>query len=145
MDHDTQQINRFALAHIELGDRYQGAQLNRILTKHFGLTLMLELFQRLINGEKLVVLDTSILFESRVLPKLCDPIIVVYISDQVKQIKRMADRDPIYRDSKKALKKIDSQMSQSERLERADIKISNDGNQNELKDRILNAIKNEGL
>jgi len=85
----------------------------------------------IITGEMLVF-DIPLLFETK-MEDLCDKVIVVYVDIET-QIKRVMERDGSKRET--AINIIKNQMPLSEKLERADIKIKNDGTIEELEKKI---------
>lgn len=143
IDHQTGQINRQALGQIVFGDRNQRIKLNKIVHKYLAFALMKEVFRHIKNRERVVVLDAPLLFESKILPIFCEPIMVIYISDQEEQINRIMHRDHCTRIE--ALNKINSQMRLIDKVRLADIKIANDGTQDELRANVMTAVVNEGL
>lgn len=79
-----------------------------------------------------IIFDVPLLFESGI-DKLCDKIIVV-ISNYEIQVQRIIERDKI--DRSLAEKIISSQMSNEEKIKRADIVIENNSSLDELKKEI---------
>lgn len=79
-----------------------------------------------------VVFDIPLLFEAK-MENLCDKIIVVYV-DRETQVKRVMERDGSSRESAENI--IENQMPLSEKLEKSDISIKNDGTIEELEKNI---------
>ncbi|RRD26132.1 dephospho-CoA kinase [Fusobacterium canifelinum] len=80
------------------------------------------------NTDEVIIFDVPLLFESGI-DKFCDKILVV-ISDYEIQLNRIIERDKIDRDL--ASKIIKSQISNEERIKKADIIIENNSNIEEL-------------
>ena len=80
----------------------------------------------------MIIFDVPLLFESG-LDKFCDKILVV-ISDYEIQLNRIVERDKI--DRELAAKIIKSQMSNEERIKKADIVIENNSNLEDLFEKV---------
>lgn len=52
---------------------------------------------RVRKGETKVILDAPLLFETRILEFICQPIILVYLKDKEMQIDRLVKRDKLTR------------------------------------------------
>lgn len=81
---------------------------------------------------KILIFDVPLLFESGI-DSLCDKILVV-ISDHKIQIERIIERDKI--DKTLATNIINSQITDKERIKKADIVIENNGSLEELYEKI---------
>lgn len=81
---------------------------------------------------KILIFDVPLLFESGI-DSLCDKILVV-ISDHKNQIERIIERDKI--DKTLATNIINSQITNKERIKKADIVIENNGSLEELYEKI---------
>ncbi|WP_319204202.1 dephospho-CoA kinase [uncultured Ilyobacter sp.] len=88
--------------------------------------------EKSMRTREVLVFDIPLLFEAK-MENLCDKVIVVYVDSET-QIKRVMERDGSKRET--ALNIIKNQMSLSEKLEKADIKIKNDGTIEELEKKI---------
>ena len=88
--------------------------------------------EKSMRTREVLVFDIPLLFEAK-MENLCDKVIVVYVDSET-QIKRVMERDGSKRET--ALNIIKNQMSLSEKLEKADIKIQNDGTIEELEKKI---------
>ena len=84
------------------------------------------------NIDEVIIFDVPLLFESGI-DKLCDKILVV-ISDYEIQLNRIVERDKIDRDL--ASKIIKSQISNEERIKKADIVIENNSSIEELFEKV---------
>ena len=80
------------------------------------------------NTDEIIIFDVPLLFESGI-DKFCDKILVV-ISDYEIQLNRIVERDKI--DRKLAEKIIKSQLSNEERIKKADVVIENNSNLEDL-------------
>lgn len=84
------------------------------------------------NIDEVIIFDVPLLFESGI-DKLCDKILVV-ISDYEIQLNRIVERDKIDKDL--ASKIIKSQISNEERIKKADIVIENNSSIEELFEKV---------
>lgn len=85
-------------------------------------------------GEKIVVLDVPLLFESG-MDVLCDETWVIALSPD-KQLKRLMERDNCTQSA--AMERINAQMPQAEKMQRATVVIEND----RTEEKFLNELKN---
>ena len=84
------------------------------------------------NTDKIIIFDVPLLFESGI-DKFCDKILVV-ISDYKIQLNRIVERDKIDRDL--AEKIIKSQLSNEERIKKADVVIENNSSLEDLFEKV---------
>jgi len=84
------------------------------------------------NTDKIIIFDVPLLFESGI-DKLCDKILVV-ISDYEIQLNRIVERDKI--DRELAEKIIKSQLSNEERIKKADVVIENNSSLEDLFEKV---------
>ena len=80
------------------------------------------------TADEIIIFDVPLLFESGI-DKFCDKILVV-ISDYKIQLNRIVERDKI--DRELAEKIIKSQLSNEERIKKADVVIENNSNLEDL-------------
>ena len=84
------------------------------------------------NTDEMIIFDVPLLFESG-LDKICDKILVV-ISDYEVQLDRIVERDKI--DRELASKIVKAQLSNEERIKKADIVIENNSNLEDLFEKV---------
>ena len=84
------------------------------------------------NTDEIIVFDVPLLFESGI-DKFCDKILVV-ISDYEIQLNRIVERDKI--DRELASKIIKSQLSNKERIKKADVVIENNSSLEDLFEKV---------
>ena len=84
------------------------------------------------NTDEIIVFDVPLLFESGI-DKFCDKILVV-ISDYEIQLNRIVERDKI--DRELASKIIKSQLSNEERIKKADVVIENNSSLEDLFEKV---------
>lgn len=132
-------IDRKKLKKIIFEDKKELAKLNSIIHpevyKFFEKTAK---EKRLENSEKIIIFDVPLLFESGI-DKLCDKILLIW-TNRERRIKRIMERDNI--ESSLAEKIIDSQMSDKEKIKKADIIIENNGSIDELYKKIERFCEN---
>ncbi len=108
------------LARIVFNDKEKLKLLNRI-THPYVIQAFTEQMKRLEKTERMVVLDIPLLFEAK-MEVYCDKIICVYV-DKETQIERLIERDGLTEEE--ALKRIESQMSLTEKCQKSDYVIDN--------------------
>ena len=84
------------------------------------------------NTDEIIIFDVPLLFESAI-DKFCDKILVV-ISDYEIQLNRIVERDKI--DRELAEKIIKSQLSNEERIKKADVVIENNSSLEDLFEKV---------
>ena len=84
------------------------------------------------NTNEMIIFDVPLLFESG-LDKICDKILVV-ISDYEVQLNRIVERDKI--DRELASKIVKAQLSNEERIKKADVVIENNSNLEDLFEKV---------
>ncbi|OEH91868.1 dephospho-CoA kinase [Bacillus solimangrovi] len=92
-------------------------------------------------GEKVVVMDIPLLFESK-LTYLVDKTIVVYVSTEV-QLERLMKRNQLSREEAQA--RINSQLSLEEKKIMADKFLDNNGTSLETNEQLLQILKQWGI
>lgn len=142
IDHQAGRINRKALFGQFFRSREQRASLIRMMKESMVFGIIRDLVTHIKNRERVVVLDAPVLFESKFLNLFCDPIMVVSATREV-QIKRIVYRDHITEEE--ASEKINGEMSLYEKIKGADIVITNDGTEDELREQVLSVIAKEGF
>ncbi len=89
------------------------------------------------QGEKVIVYDIPLLFESK-LEHMVNKIILVYVDKEI-QLNRLMNRDNITK--KEALSRIQSQMPIDEKISKADEVINNNGTREETKLQLISILK----
>ncbi|MDE5978244.1 MAG: dephospho-CoA kinase [Turicibacter sp.] len=123
------ELVREALAAIIFNDENKKAQLNQMIHPLVKNKMIEGIEEARQKGEKLIILDVPLLFESE-FESLTDCTLVVYVSQKT-QLKRLMKRDGI--EEAYALLKINSQMSLEKKRERADYLLINEGSIRELR------------
>ena len=126
-------INRRTLREIVFNDKQKLAKLNAITLKY----IAQETENQLAMQNDLVVLVVPLMFESG-FDKFCDFIVDVACSEE-ERINRLIKRDNITKDL--ALSMINSQMKDSERREKSDFVIENNGKISNLEKKVENLLK----
>lgn len=120
---EDRSLNRPKLGRIVFSDEEKRNQLNSIVHPAIRKRMLEKRDAYLKKGERCVVLDIPLLFESK-LEHFVDKIIVVYVDENV-QLKRLLDRNQLTKEE--ALQRIRSQMPVKDKLELADAAIDNNG------------------
>ncbi len=113
-------LDRAAIASIVFSDEEQLATLNEIMHKHIFHVLHGRLHELSAQGERFVVVEAPVLFESGLWQE-CD-LIVALLSERNEE--RIIDRDHL--SAKDARARLSAQMSEEELIERSDFVIRND-------------------
>lgn len=117
------QVDRAALGKLVFGNQAALAQLNTITAPVIRETIMAEMAAAKAHQEPLVILDLPLLYEQHY-ETVCDGVMVVYLPVE-KQLARLMARNQLSRED--ALKRINSQASLTEKRDRADFVIDNQG------------------
>ena len=133
-----QTIDRKKLGSIIFNDEEKRVLLNQIVHPAVRKKMIKEKERYLSNGEKTVILDIPLLFESK-LTKLVDRTLLVYVNSEV-QLERLMKRDNLSQED--ALARISSQMPLYEKINLADAIIDNNGTFEELEAQIHQLLTN---
>ncbi|MCI5724640.1 MULTISPECIES: dephospho-CoA kinase [Fusobacterium] len=136
LDESTNKIDRKKLKKAVFEDEKKLNILNSII--HPKVYSFFENIKIRSKKEEVIIFDVPLLFESG-MDKLCDKIVLVSSDDKIK-IARMIKRDMI--DEKLAEKIISVQMSDVEKIKKADIVIENNGSLEELFSKIERFCEN---
>ena len=122
-------VDRKKLKEIVFEDKEKLKQLNAIIHPK-----VIDFYKKLKekNTDEIIIFDVPLLFESGI-DKFCDKILVV-ISDYEIQINRIVERDKI--DRELASKIIKSQLSNEERIKKADVVIDNNSSLEDLFEKV---------
>ena len=126
---ENRNIDRKKLKEIVFEDKEKLKQLNAIIHPKV-IDFYKELKKQ--NTDEVIIFDVPLLFESGI-DKFCDKILVV-ISDYEIQLNRIVERDKIDRDL--AEKIIKSQLSNEERIKKADVVIENNSSLEDLFEKV---------
>ena len=132
---ENYKIKRKELREIVFSDKEKLNILNDLM--HPKITEEFEKIKKNSNENDIIIFDVPLLFEVG-MDKLCDKIIVVFISRE-EQIARIIKRDSVTKEL--AEKIINSQMGLEEKLKRSQIHIDNNGSLEELKEKIEKVYK----
>ena len=122
-------VDRKKLKEIVFEDKEKLKQLNAIIHPK-----VIDFYKKLKekNTDEIIIFDVPLLFESGI-EKFCDKILVV-ISDYEIQLNRIVERDKI--DRELASKIIKSQLSNKERIKKADVVIENNSSLEDLFEKV---------
>ncbi|PHI13054.1 dephospho-CoA kinase [Fusobacterium polymorphum] len=126
---ENRNIDRKKLKEIVFEDKEKLKQLNAIIHPK-----VIDFYKKLKekNTDEIIIFDVPLLFESGI-EKFCDKILVV-ISDYEIQLNRIVERDKI--DRELASKIIKSQLSNKERIKKADVVIENNSSLEDLFEKV---------
>lgn len=125
-------LDRKALGEIVFNNDEKRKQLNEIVHPAVRSEMVRKRDQYLMQGDKAVVLDIPLLFESQ-LTDYVDKTLVVAVEEDV-QLKRLMERDGSTKEE--ALSRIRSQISITEKSRMADEVIDNNGSKKETYDQL---------
>ncbi|TMN21144.1 dephospho-CoA kinase [Lentibacillus cibarius] len=120
---DDKTIDRKKLGDIVFADEKKRKQLNSVVHPAVRERMLKKRDAKAASGEKCVVLDIPLLFESK-LTHLVDKTVVVYVDEEV-QLERLMNRDGY--SEKEAYQRIHAQMPVKEKAALADAVINNNG------------------
>ena len=133
----TGELNRPALAKIVFNNKEALKKLDDLLQPLIHDKILARAIALKKQGLPLVVLDVPLLFEQHY-DEDCDYVVVVY-TDQQTQLKRLMTRDHCSEQAARA--RIAAQFPLADKIEQADFKINNNGNQVELQKQVASLIK----
>jgi dephospho-CoA kinase len=119
-----QTINRDKLGDIIFSDNTKRRQLNKCLHGLILFEMLKEIFLILIKGNRYVILDIPLLFDVKIGLWVLSYKLVVICNDENEQIKRLMKRNPNLSEVD-AKKRLNSQISNQERIKLADFVIDN--------------------
>ncbi|KEF39560.1 dephospho-CoA kinase [Schinkia azotoformans MEV2011] len=135
--HDDRTINRQKLGEVIFNNEQKRKVLNSIVhpaVREKMSRLKMEFIEK---GEKIIVLDIPLLFESKQ-THLVEKVILVYVDRDV-QVKRLMQRNGLSVEEAEA--RINSQMPLTEKIPLADAVINNNGSIEETKEQLLAILK----
>jgi dephospho-CoA kinase len=125
-------INRSKLGEIIFNDEKERMVLNRIVHPAVRERMEQKKAAAIRNGEKVIVLDIPLLFESK-LTEMIDQIVLVYVDEDI-QLKRLMERNRF--SAEEALARIRSQLPLKEKKEHSDFVINNNGSIEQTKEQL---------
>lgn len=132
------ELDRPKLGAIIFNDQEKRKQLNSIMHPAIRKEMLRQRDEHVANGEKTVIMDIPLLFESK-LQHFVDKIIVVTVSEEV-QLKRLMERNHFSEEEAKS--RISSQLPLSVKEQGADVVIDNNGSIEETKRQLENILRN---
>jgi dephospho-CoA kinase len=135
-------INRERLGELIFDDPKSRKKLNRIMQPIIFWEILKKILTFRLKGVRVVICDAPLLFESKIMPIFCCPIITVYIQDKDLWISRLCQRDLI--PSQQAKNKIGCQMPIEDKVRMSDLVINNTGSFYQLEgevERIMRQLK----
>lgn len=124
-------LNRRALGNIVFNDDEKLIMLNKLTHPRIRENIVSKINDLRANNKKIVVIDGALLIECNYLDMI-DKLLVVTCDENI-QIERIETRDNCTKEE--ALKRINSQMSQNEKIKYANYIIDNSGSIKELKEK----------
>ena len=134
---EDKMLDRKKLGSIVFADKEKRKKLNNIIHPQIRKKMLHDRDQLVEQGEKCVVLDIPLLFESE-LTHFVDKVIVVYADPKI-QLERLMERDESTEEEAK--QRINSQMSIKEKAARADAVINNNGTKFETYEQLEKILK----
>jgi len=131
------QLDREKLGSLTFGTDEKTTERRRVMTaitgKQIGNVIAQRVMWHCLIGTPLLVIDAPLLYESNKLKGICSKVVVVAVSEEI-QLTRLMARDASEREA--AQKRIESQMSLAEKVEKADVVIWNNGSLEELQAKV---------
>jgi dephospho-CoA kinase len=134
---DDKTIDRAKLGAIVFNDEEKRKLLNSIVHPAVRQKMLEQKEQYVKKGEKNIVLDIPLLFESN-LTYLVDKILVVYVDGHI-QLERLMERNCFSKEEAEA--RIKAQLPLKEKAAKADAVIDNNGTIEQTKEQLLNILK----
>lgn len=116
-------IDRVKLGHIIFNDEEKRKQLNGIVHPEVRKRMNDKKEEGIKRGEKIIVLDIPLLFESK-LTYMVDKTLLVYVDEEI-QLKRLMVRNQLSKED--ALARINAQMPLKDKIKLADEVVNNNG------------------
>lgn len=116
-------IDRVKLGHIIFNDEEKRKQLNGIVHPEVRKRMNDKKEEGIKRGEKIIVLDIPLLFESK-LTYMVDKTLLVYVDEEI-QLKRLMERNQLSKED--ALARINAQMPLKDKIKLADEVVNNNG------------------
>lgn len=136
--HDDRTINRQKLGEVIFNNEQKRKVLNSIVHPAVRDKMNRLKMKNIEKGEKIIVLDIPLLFESKQ-THLVEKVILVNVDRDI-QLKRLMERNGLSIDEAEA--RINSQMPLTEKITFADAVINNNGTIEETKEQLLDVLKN---
>ncbi|MEH7391669.1 dephospho-CoA kinase [Bacillus sp. JJ1474] len=130
-------IDRGKLGSIIFHDEQQRQKLNSIVHPAVRKRMLLKKDNAIADGEKLVILDIPLLFESK-LTYMVDKTILVFVDEDV-QLERLMNRNHLTKEE--AMARINSQMPLKDKVQLADEVINNNGTIAETEQQLIEILK----
>lgn len=134
---DDQTINRKRLGDIIFSNDAERQKLNHIVHPAVRKEMLKQRTEHINSGAQVVVMDIPLLFESK-LTHLVDKVLVVYVDLETQRL-RLLKRNHLNLDEIE--KRIQSQMSITNKVKRADAIINNNGSIKESKKQLLTILQ----
>lgn len=131
------ELNRPKLGAIVFNDEEKRKMLNNIIHPAIRREMLRQRDELVANGEKTVIMDIPLLFESK-LQHFVDKIIVVTVTEDV-QLNRLMERNQF--SEEEAMSRIRSQLPLSVKEKGADAVINNNGSMEETKKQLLEILR----
>ncbi|MBU8879667.1 dephospho-CoA kinase [Bacillus sp. FJAT-29790] len=131
-------IDRGKLGSIIFNDKEQRLKLNSIVHPAVRKRMLMKKTKACENGEKLIIMDIPLLFESQ-LTYMVDKTLLVFVEEDT-QLQRLMERNQLSKDE--ALARVNSQMRLKDKTELADAVIDNNGTIEETKKQLMKILTN---
>ncbi|WP_019154805.1 dephospho-CoA kinase [Robertmurraya massiliosenegalensis] len=138
---ENKEIDRAKLGNVVFHDEEKRMKLNSIVHPDVRRRMNEKREQAIKNGEKLIVLDIPLLFESK-LTHMVEKTLLVYVDEQT-QLKRLMARNHFTEEE--ALARVHSQMPLKDKIELSDAMIDNNGTIEETKRQLSEILQLWGI
>lgn len=138
---DNNEINRARLGEIIFNNEEKRQKLNNIVHPDVRRRMFEKRQKAIENGEKLIILDIPLLFESK-LTGMVDKVLLIFVDEET-QLKRLMERNQFTKEE--ALSRVKSQMPLKDKVAISDAVIDNNGTIEETKLQLNNILKEWGV
>lgn len=138
---DNNEINRAKLGEIIFNNEEKRKKLNSIVHPDVRRRMFEKRQKAIDNGEKLIILDIPLLFESKLMG-IVDKVLLIFVDEET-QLRRLMVRNQFTKEE--ALSRIKSQMPLKDKVALSDAVIDNNGTMEETKLQLNNILDEWGV
>lgn len=131
-------LNRQKLGEIIFKSKAKRIMLNLITHPSINLLMAKRVLSEYRKGNNQIALEVPLLFETKILPFFCYPIITIFLTDEDLQKKRLIERNGFTEEE--AIRRMKSQMPIAEKIRQSHVNICNDTTEEVLRVNIFQKL-----